>query len=217
MTVAAAIASMLLVPAALPVLDGRRREPCRAQRRVRLADAAARAARGARPARERAQPQRWRAAMHRDAAHLQEGPWYRLSRTVMRRPGPIAIATATLLIVMGLPFLRIHFTGVDASVLPTERPARVVDDVLTREFPPGPTSPVTVVARVGKRGRPAADAYARQLERLDGVASVSAPEQAGGVWVLSVVPREPALSAASKQLVRDIRDLDTAFAAPGRR
>jgi uncharacterized membrane protein YdfJ with MMPL/SSD domain len=154
---------------------------------------------------------RWRTAMHRDAAHLQEGPWYRLSRAIMRRPGPTAIATTLLLIVMGLPFLRIEFTGVDASVLPTERSARVVDDVLRNEFPPGPTSPVTIVAGVGERGRPAADAYARQLERLKGVASVSPPEQAGGFWLLDVVPSEPALSDTSKQLVRDIRGLDTTF------
>ena len=82
------------------------------------------------------------------------GPWYRLSRAVMRRPAPIAIATATLLIVLGLPFLRIEFTGVDASVLPKERSARVVDDAIRAEFPPGPTSPMTVVAGVGERGRP---------------------------------------------------------------
>ena len=64
---------------------------------------------------------RWKAAVQRDAAHVQEGRWYRFSQWVMRRPGPIAAATAALLIVMGLPFLRIEFTGVDASVLPTER------------------------------------------------------------------------------------------------
>ena len=96
---------------------------------------------------------RWQVAMHRDAAHVQEGPWYRFSRAVMRRPAPIAAATATLLIVMGLPFLRIEFTGVDASVLPQEQLGAVVDDAIRAEFPPGPTSPVLVVAGVGERGR----------------------------------------------------------------
>jgi hypothetical protein len=33
----------------------------------------------------------------------------------------------------------------------------VVDDALKTEVPPGPTSPVTVVAGIGERGRPAAD------------------------------------------------------------
>ena len=117
---------------------------------------------------------RWKEAVQRDAAHVQEGPWYRFSQWVMKRPGPIAAATAALLIAMGLPFLRIEFTGVDASVLPTERSARVVQDALDAEFPPSRTTPLYVVAetddaaavaRVGRdarrparrrRGRPAA-------------------------------------------------------------
>ena len=47
---------------------------------------------------------------------------------------------------MGLPFLRIEFTGVDASVLPTERSARVVQDALDSEFPPGRSAPLYVAA-----------------------------------------------------------------------
>ena len=155
---------------------------------------------------------RWQVAMSRDAAHVHEGGWYRLSRAVMRRPGPVAAVTAALLLAMGLPFLRIEFTGVDASVLPQDRSARVVDDVLRTEFPPGPTSPLTVVAGIGERGRATAEDYARELARLDGAASVSAPEQAGGYWLIDVVPRDPALSEPAKRLVRDVRGLDPPFA-----
>ena len=148
---------------------------------------------------------RWQVAMHRDAAHVRAGPWYRLTQTVMRRPGPIAAATAVLLIAMGLPFLRIEFTGVDAGVLPTERSARVVDDALETEFPRGPTAPIIVLAGAGERGRAAATGYARDLSRLDGVASVGQPEQAGGYWRIDVVPSGDALSASAKRLVKDIR------------
>ncbi|HKG63964.1 MAG TPA: efflux RND transporter permease subunit, partial [Solirubrobacteraceae bacterium] len=154
---------------------------------------------------------RWRVAMQRDAAHVQAGPWYRFSRAVMRRPGPVAASAAVLLIVMGLPFLRIEFTGVDASVLPAEKSAKVVDDALRGEFPPGPTSPVLVVAGVGERGRPAAQDYARRLAALDGVASVSPPEQAGGYWLYDVVPEDPALSGDAQRLVEDVRALDVPF------
>ena len=99
---------------------------------------------------------RWQVSMHRDAAQVRAGPWYRFSRAVMRRPGPIAAATAALLIAMGLPFLRIEFTGVDASVLPQDRSARVVDDVLEREFPPGRTAPIYVAAETDDAGAVAA-------------------------------------------------------------
>ena len=103
---------------------------------------------------------RWQVAMQRDAAHVRAGPWYRLSRAVMRRPAPVAGFAAVLLIVLGLPFLRVEFTGVDASVLPAEKSAKVVDEALRSEFPPGPTTPVLVVAGAGERGRAAAQDYA---------------------------------------------------------
>ena len=45
-----------------------------------------------------------------------------VSAFVMRRPVPIALATAAVLIAAGLPFTRIEFTGVDASVRPTAPP-----------------------------------------------------------------------------------------------
>src|SRR5215208_1605446 len=68
---------------------------------------------------------RWREAMQREAAHVERGFWYRHSRRVMRRPGAVAVATATLLIVAGLPFTQIKFTGLDASVLGTSHSGRV--------------------------------------------------------------------------------------------
>jgi RND superfamily putative drug exporter len=157
-------------------------------------------------------PKRWRVAMQRDAAHVHDGPWYRLSRAVMRRPGPIAIAAALVLVVLGLPFLRVQFTGVDASVLPEQRSAKVVDEALTRGFPPGPTTPILVAAHAGSDRRADVEAYAQQLSRLPGVASVAPPVAARGLWRIDVVPRGAELSASSKQLVRDIRAARAPFA-----
>ena len=57
----------------------------------------------------------------RDARPAHEGFWYRLSQLVMRFPGRIAAASAALLIALGIPFLSIQFTSVDAQVLPAER------------------------------------------------------------------------------------------------
>jgi uncharacterized membrane protein YdfJ with MMPL/SSD domain len=148
---------------------------------------------------------RWQVAMHRDAAQVRAGPWYRFTQVVMRRPGPIAAGTAVLLIAMGLPFLRIEFTGVDAGVLPTERSARVVEDAVETEFPRGPTAPIIVLAGAGERGRAAAAAYARELSQRDGVASIGEPEQAGGYWRIDVVPEQDGLSPSTKRLVEDIR------------
>jgi len=153
---------------------------------------------------------RWQVAIDRDAAHVRAGPWYRFSQLVMRRPAPIATVTAVLLIALGLPFLRIEFTGVDASVLPKDRSARVVQDALDTEFAPGRTSPIYVVARSGDDA--AVRTYATALERLPSVEAVSAPVQAGDVWRIDVVTGAAALSEPAKELVRDIRATDAPFA-----
>ena len=42
----------------------------------------------------------------RDARHVQDGFWYRLSRFVMRRPVVIAVSSAAFLIALGIPFLQ---------------------------------------------------------------------------------------------------------------
>ena len=152
---------------------------------------------------------RWRDAVQRDAAHVQEGPWYRFSQWVMKRPGPIAAATAALLIAMGLPFLRIEFTGVDASVLPTERSARVVQDALDTEFPPARTAPIYVAAQTDDAA--AVREWAGTLDDLPGADAVTPPQQADGLWRIDVVTGADALSGEAQQLVRDIRARDAPF------
>ncbi len=142
---------------------------------------------------------RWKESLQRDAAHVEAGPWYRFSQWVMKRPGPIALATTLLLIAMGLPFLRIEFTGVDASVLPTERSARVVQDALDTEFPPGRTSPIYVAAQTED-----AAAVREWAQTLPGD-SVSPPRQADGLWRIDVVTDDDSLSDEAQELVRDIR------------
>src|SRR5436190_716175 len=78
----------------------------------------------------------------RDATATQQGFWYRLSRFVMRRPIPIATISAIALIALGIPFLQIRFTSVDAQVLPESASARQVDDVMRSDFPPVRDSPI---------------------------------------------------------------------------
>ena len=99
------------------------------------------------PQHARAAGQRARAAIPAAARrarrdrHAQQGFWYRLSRFVMRRPIPIAIVSAAFLIALGIPFLSLKFTSVDAQVLPESASARQVDDVMRADFPPVPRQP----------------------------------------------------------------------------
>ena len=89
----------------------------------------------------------------RDARHVQDGFWYRLSRFVMRRPIVIAVSSAAFLIALGIPFLGIKFTSVDAQVLPETASARQVDDTLRADFPPFRDTPIRVVVDGGGKRR----------------------------------------------------------------
>lgn len=62
------------------------------------------------------------------------GRWHRLATAVMRRPLPIATAVIALLVVLGLPFLRVEFGQSDDRVLPEANPARAVADDLRDNF-----------------------------------------------------------------------------------
>ena len=142
----------------------------------------------------------------RDAQVTEEGFWYRLSRTVMRFPGRIAIASAVVLIALALPFLGIRFTSVDAQVLPPSASARQVDDVLRADFPPFRDTPSTLA--VSGSAAEAEDVAAAAAE-LPGVGGVAPPvELEGDVHAIQVYSSAPPLDETSKELVHDLRGLE---------
>jgi RND superfamily putative drug exporter len=128
-----------------------------------------------------------------------EGGWYRFAHAVMRHPGPIAAGTATLLVVLGLPFLHVRLTAVSASVLPESASAHQVADVV------GDSTSIHVVAPSPR--------VAAEVRRLPGVASVGAPTRLGDAWTFDVRPRSADLSAQTKRLVRSIRGIPGVSAA----
>jgi uncharacterized membrane protein YdfJ with MMPL/SSD domain len=149
---------------------------------------------------------RWlQRAADRDARPTESGGWYLLSRFVMRRAVPLAIASAAFLIALGIPFATIKFTDVAASALPHTLSARVVDDALTNEFPPNRTSPVEVVIGA-PAGSPQVRALADQVTKLPGVSAVAPAQPAGpDNSLLAVSPLHAPLSTATQALVRDVR------------
>jgi uncharacterized membrane protein YdfJ with MMPL/SSD domain len=142
----------------------------------------------------------------RDARPAEQGFWYRLSRFVMRRPAQIAVVTTAMLIALGIPFLQIEFTSPDAQILPEERSARQVDDVLRAEFPPNRDTPIQVVV---EEATPAAVAQVqRRLRRTDGVAAVNPPQRLGdGSILVAAISERPYIDEVSRDAVRGIRDL----------
>ncbi len=155
-------------------------------------------------------PKRLQRAAARDARPAEHGFWYRLSRTVMRRPARIAIASAATLIALGIPFLGIQFNAVDAGVLPESASARQVDDALERDFPPAQTDPIYLAVEASPSE--AVAAYADDLRALPGVAEVSQPERVDdSLTLVNVIPADDPLGQASEELVADVRGLEPPF------
>ena len=140
-----------------------------------------------------------------DSRPATEGFWYRLSRTVMRVPGRIALASATFLVALGIPFLSIEFTSVDAQVLPEAASAHQVDDVLRSDFPPYRDSPVQV-AVTGDASE--VDQLVAEARELPGAAAVNEPQRVNdNLWAVDVISANPPLDESSQDLVAAIRDL----------
>src|SRR5579872_655045 len=154
-------------------------------------------------------PRRLARAADREARPAQSGAWYRLSQFVMRRPARVAIASAAVLIALGIPFAGIKFISVDASVLPPSLSARHVQNVLNAEFPPGRTSPVEVVVGA-PAGSPQVRALASRIRALPTVSAVAPAVPAGPATSLLPVaaprsqpaPRPPDPRAARAVLRR---------------
>ncbi|MGZ4231593.1 MAG: MMPL family transporter [Solirubrobacteraceae bacterium] len=156
-------------------------------------------------------PKRLARAADRDARPAESGAWYRLSRFVMRRPAQIAVASATLLIVLGIPFWGVKFTSVDARVLPASASSRQVSDALDQQFPPNRTTPLDVVVGA-PAGSQQVNALAARIERLPNVSAVAPAQPAGRTdSLLLVAPRQGPLTHASQQLVHDVRGIHEPF------
>jgi RND superfamily putative drug exporter len=125
----------------------------------------------------------------------------------MRRPLIIAVTTSVILIAAGIPFTRIEFTGVDASVLPDSAVPKQVDTALRTEFPPGRASPLHIAVAAPRGSAREVRAYAQSLRGMEGVAAVEPPRFVGaGRWLVSVAPASAALDDRALDLVRSVRD-----------
>ena len=145
-------------------------------------------------------PRRWQRAAERAARPEEHGGWYRFAHWVMRRAPFVAAASASLLIVLGLPFLGVRFVGVDATVLPPGSSARQVDDLLRTRFAAGLDAPLHLAVQ--------SPAVVASIRRLPAAAHVTSPQRlAPRLWSVDVVPRDDAMSARTKELVRSLRRL----------
>ncbi|WP_196189317.1 MMPL family transporter [Conexibacter sp. W3-3-2] len=136
----------------------------------------------------------------------------RIGARVMRRPGVVAVVTGLALVVVGLPFADVRFTGFDATVLPESASSRQVADRVAESFPGDRTAPLIVALRSTDRF-----VAAEARERLFGVenaAAVSEPVRVGnGLTRIDVYSTGPPLAEPSQRLVDGARQALTGLPA----
>lgn len=167
---------------------------------------------------------------------VEHGAWYRIASAVMRRPLPIATGVIALLLVAGIPFLRIELGLPDDRVLPADAPARETTDIIRDEFDSGESDAASIVAvDIGNPSTPELsqeiDEYAAALSNDPDVARVDAVTGIyfDGVRVLepndfltdrygrpdatflSVVPSVEGNSVEGESFARRIRDVPAPF------
>jgi uncharacterized membrane protein YdfJ with MMPL/SSD domain len=136
-----------------------------------------------------------------------EGRWYRLANMVMRRPWLVAIVTGALLLLLASPAPTVHWSGIDATVLPTSQSARVVQDRIVREFPGlDGGAPIAVAASAPASARAQLDRYAARLRSVPGIATASLPALVGpDTWLISLGSSDDPISHAGQQAVKAVR------------
>ncbi len=100
--------------------------------------------------------------------------WRRLASAVTSRPVLSAFPVMAVLLIIGSPFLHVHFSTPDDRVLPTSASARQVGNELRTGFSTDASSTLIAVG-TGHASRGADAAYATRLSMQGGVTSVEGP------------------------------------------
>ncbi|GAA1813438.1 MMPL family transporter [Planosporangium flavigriseum] len=140
----------------------------------------------------------------REGAAEGHGAWYRIARSVMRRPILYVAVIVPVLLLAGSPFLRVQFGGVDHRALPNGVESREVAERLVADFPGGGEKIRVVV----EGATPAAlERYVGSLKSLDGVRGAAVAGVSGNRAVVDVAHDLDAYSSPARSLVAHVRDL----------
>src|SRR5258708_21469208 len=133
----------------------------------------------------------------------------------MRRPFRIAVASPAPLICLGLPFLSIRFSSIDATALPTSFGARQVYDYLAADFQSGAGSSIYVVAEAGRDRMAEVSRYANTLASLPHVQAVEQPMPVGADTMRINLPSDAGTFIAEHlAIAKQVRPTNPPFPAP---
>ncbi|MCX4588126.1 MMPL family transporter [Streptomyces sp. NBC_01481] len=149
-------------------------------------------------------PKRWQRAAE---APEERGRWYRFSQGVMKRPVSVAIGAGAVLILLGVPFLGIKFTGIDSASMPEDSKAGTVYQTLDKNFPGSLQSPAYLIHKGPSDAGPELAEYAESLGKIDGVAAVAPPRKlSDGLWETDVSLKQAPLSLDAQHTLKEIKN-----------
>ncbi len=138
------------------------------------------------------------------------GAWYRIARSVMRRPVAYLAVIVIALLALGSPFRSITWGGTDARAMPSGSAPRVVAEALARDFPVNATTPIEAVVKLAgpvsaPAGRAALASYTARLGQVPGVIAAQVTGAAGDVARVDLRFAANDESAAARALVAQVR------------
>jgi RND superfamily putative drug exporter len=130
--------------------------------------------------------------------------WARWSRLVQRRPWPMLLAAAAVLLALSAPVLGMRLGFADAGNDARSTTSRQAYDLLAKGFGPGFNSPLIVVAGGGQA---AAGALHHAIADTAGVAAVTPPSVSpdGKITTMIAFPAAKPQDAATQDLVNRLR------------
>ncbi|MGO9961712.1 MAG: MMPL family transporter [Solirubrobacteraceae bacterium] len=138
--------------------------------------------------------------------------WARWAEWINRRPALFAVAAATLMVVLAIPFFSMRLGSADAGTDPAGFTTRKAYDLLAKGFGPGYNGPLELVAQIDGRAQAAAFDRAEQavihtpgIAGSTGVRIVSGGGGRPTVAIASVYPEGSPESASTSDLLAKVR------------
>jgi uncharacterized membrane protein YdfJ with MMPL/SSD domain len=162
-------------------------------------------------------PAAWQRNVNRSSRPRAAGFWYRLARFVMRRAVFVALASALLLLLLGLPALGMRFTGFDTTSLPPSSHARAFAEEARREFKNPELGEIGLAIHGDLRTAHLVSKRVEDLARRTGLA-IPAPvgiKHSPQLWELELNPAHAILSAKTKGFVGRLRRMGAPVTVTG--
>jgi uncharacterized membrane protein YdfJ with MMPL/SSD domain len=140
----------------------------------------------------------------------EDGAWYRIAHSVMRRPVLYTVVVVGVLVALALPFLRVQFGGIDVRVLPADQESRIVAETIERDFPPSTDGPIQSIVTLpdavdSPAGGAALQQYVESVAAVPGVDAATVTGATGDTARVSIAYAGDPVDKAARDLVGDIR------------